>query len=110
MDNIFHLAIPFRVVNGAYSTRQQDSNAEATDCVRNIMVFAKGDRIEDPEFGIEDPTFQTQPIDIDDIASVIAEYEPRVNAEIETVDLTDGSTTVNVYVTIPTSDDFPEEE
>jgi phage baseplate assembly protein W len=109
MDNIPHLAIPFRVVGEGYAIRQQDTDAEAADCVRNILVFTKGDRIEDLDFGIDDPSFQLQPVDIDDIAQAISEYEPRVDAEIETEDLPDGTTSVSVSVTLPTSDDMPEE-
>jgi phage baseplate assembly protein W len=109
MDETLHLAIPFRIVNGAYATRQQDSDAEASDCVRNILAFEKGSRIEDPDFGIEDPSFESQPIDVDDIAEAIATYEPRVNAEIETEDEVEGTSTVSIFVTLPTSDDLPEE-
>lgn len=107
MDDIPHLAIPMRLVNGSYATRQQDTDSEARDCVRNILSFQKGDRIEDLDFGIEDPTFQTMPIDIDDIAQAIGDYEPRVDAEIETQDLPDGTEVVTVSVTLPTSDESP---
>jgi phage baseplate assembly protein W len=109
MDFIPHLAIPMRIVNGQYATRQQDTDPEAADCVRNILAFEKGSRIEDMDFGIEDPTFQTMPIDIDDIAQAIGDYEPRVDAEIETEDLPDGTEIVHISVTLPTSDESPEE-
>lgn len=110
MDYVPHLAIPMRVVGGQYQTRQQDTDAEAADCVRNILVFGRGDRAEDMDFGIDDPTFETQPIDTDDIARAIGEYEPRVDAEITTEDLPDGSTMVSVEVNLPTSDEQPAEE
>jgi phage baseplate assembly protein W len=105
MDQVLHLAFPFRLVNGAYATHQQDTDPEAADCVRNILSFEKGDRIEDLDFGIEDPTFQTMPIDIDDIAQAIADYEPRVVAEITTDDQADGTEQVSIFVTLPTSDE-----
>jgi phage baseplate assembly protein W len=109
MDDTPHLAIPMRIVNKAYDTRQQDTESEAADCVKNILSFMKGDRIEDLDFGIEDPTFQTQPIDIDDIAETISEYEPRVDAEIETEDLPDGTEIVTISITLPSSDESPQE-
>lgn len=109
MDQVLHLAIPFRLVNGAYATHEQDTDSEAADCVRNILVFEKGDRVEDLDFGIEDPTFTTMPIDVDDIAQAISDYEPRVDAEIETEDLPDGTEKVGIYVTLPTSDESGQE-
>jgi phage baseplate assembly protein W len=110
MDDVPHLALPFRLIGDRYATRQQDTDAEATDCVKALLSFMKGDRAEDPDFGIDDPTFQTQPIDTDDIARQIDIYEPRVNANITTVDQPDGTTTVKIAITVPTSDDLPEEE
>lgn len=110
MDNLPHIAIPIRVIGGQYQSRQQDTDAEAADCVRNILVFAKGDRAEDLNFGIDDPTFQTQPIDTDGMALAIQEYEPRVNAQITTSDTPDGSTMVSIEVMLPTSDELPTEE
>jgi phage baseplate assembly protein W len=111
MDSVPHLSMPMRVIGDSYETVQQDTDAEASQCVRNILSFGKGDRIEDLDFGIDDPTFQTQPIDIDDIARAISEYEPRVDAEIETEDLPDGQTSVRVYVSLPDSgDDSSSEE
>jgi phage baseplate assembly protein W len=109
MDDTPHLAMPMRLVNGSFDTRQQDTESEAADCVRNILSFMKGDRIEDLDFGIEDPTFQTMPIDIDDIAETISEYEPRVDAEIETEDLPDGTEIVQISITLPSSDESPQE-
>lgn len=110
MDDVPHLALPMRLVGGSYVTRQQDTDAEAADCVKAILSFQINSRDEDPDFGIADPTFQTQPIDTDEIARAIAEYEPRVDVQIETRDQPDGTTTVSVAVTVPTSDDLPTEE
>lgn len=108
-EEIPHLSLPLRLAGSSYAQVGQDTDREAADCVFVIMSFPRGTRAEEPNFGIDDPTFQTQPIDVDDIANAIAEYEPRVDAEIDTVDLPDGSTTVRVQVTLPTSDELPEE-
>jgi phage baseplate assembly protein W len=110
MDDIPHMALPIRLNNGQYATRQQDTDAEAADCVKVILSFGRGERIEEPDFGIEDPTFQTQPISTTDIEWAIQEYEPRVQATVRTVDTPDGSTSVSVKVTLPTSDELPTEE
>jgi len=108
-DQVPHLSLPFRLSGTGYATVEQDTDREAADCVFVIMSFERGVRAEEPDFGIEDPTFETQPIDVDDIAEAISNYEPRVNADIETIDLPDGTTTVKVNVTLPTSDELPEE-
>lgn len=108
MDDIKHLSMPLRLVGDAYATCQQDTNTEAADCVRNILVFPRGLRPEDINFGIDDPTFETQPIDVDDIATTISVYEPRVNADIQTVDEPDGTTSVKISINLPTSDDETE--
>lgn len=109
MDEIPHLSLPIRYENGLYVTNEQDTDSEAADCVKVILSFERGTRSEAPEFGINDPSFETQPIDIDEIAEAIGFYEPRVNAEISTVDLVDGQTTVSVKVSVPGSDDTVEE-
>lgn len=106
MDNIPHLALPLRLSGGAYVTRQQDTDSEAADCVKAILSFRTGDRDEDPDFGILDPTFETQPIDVDDIERAINEYEPRVDFTVTTEDKVDGTTSVFVQITMPTSDDL----
>lgn len=109
MDDIPHLALPIRYENGIFVTNEQDTDAEAADCVKAILSFELGTRAEDVDFGIEDPTFEIQPINIEGIAEAIHMYEPRVDAMIETVDKTDGTTTVNVRVNLPASDEQVEE-
>lgn len=100
-----HLALPIQMAGKGLAVRDQDSDAEVADCVKVIMSFSRGDRAEDLDFGIDDPTFQTQPIDTADIETAIADYEPRADVEVNTVDLPDGSTTVEIKLTQPTSDD-----
>jgi phage baseplate assembly protein W len=109
MDNIPHLALPIRYENGIFVVNEQDTDSEAAACVKAILSFGKYTRPEDVDFGIADPTFETQPIDIEEIAEAIHIYEPRVDALIETVDNTDGTSTVNVRVTLPASDEQVEE-
>lgn len=110
MDSEPHLALPLRLVGDHYATRDQDSDAEVADAVQIIVSFERGERVEDPDFGIDDPTFETQPIDTQQIEMAIQEYEPRAIADVSTKDLPDGSTTVSIRVTQPTSDDLPGEE
>lgn len=104
-DSLPHLALPLRVENGGFAFNEQDTDDEGATCVKAILSFAKDTRLEDPEFGIIDPTFDTQPIDTDDMRMAIKTYEPRVQFSIQTTDQPDGSTTVTVQVSMPTSDE-----
>jgi phage baseplate assembly protein W len=109
MDNLPHLSLPLTIINGSYVTTQQDTDLEAAHCVQVITSFERGMRPEDPDFGIADPAFEIQPIDVDDIYEAIASYEPRVETDITTIDQPDGATVVNIRVTMPTSEDTTEE-
>jgi phage baseplate assembly protein W len=102
--DIPHLAFPIRVANGVYVTDLQGSNGDVTTAVRNICSFERGTRIERPDFGIEDPTLRTIPIDIDDIARAIAAWEPRAEIELETIIDLDGKETLNIRVAVPYSE------
>jgi phage baseplate assembly protein W len=104
-ENIPHLAVPFQVINGRWVTVEQDTDDEVAQCVRNICAFERGFRIEDPSFGINDPTFTTMPIDTDDIETALNEYEDRAQVEIFQEFLPDGQVNIRLEVTIPTSED-----
>jgi phage baseplate assembly protein W len=103
--NVPHLAIPFQVINGQWVTVEQDTDDEVAQCVRNICAFERGYRNEDPDFGIDDPTFTTMPIDTEDIARALERYEDRARVEIFQTIAPDGSVEVRLEVTIATSED-----
>jgi len=86
--------------NGQFVTNEQDSDEEAKTCVWAIISTQKGSRPEQPEFGINDPTFDTMPIDISDIMESIARWEPRVETDVSTQDGADGTQKVNIFVTM----------
>ena len=94
-----HLAIPLRVENNQFAINEQDSEQEAKACVWVIVSTEKDSRPEQPEFGINDPTFETMPININGILEAIARWEPRVETEIDTIELPDGTQRLNIYVT-----------
>jgi len=100
MPDYPHLAIPIRMENGQFVTNEQDSDEEAKTCVWAIISTQKGSRPEQPEFGINDPTFDTMPIDISDIMESIARWEPRVETDVSTQDGADGTQKVNIFVTM----------
>lgn len=99
--DIPHLAFPIRFTGGAYATDLQGSNSEVTTAVRNICAFERGTRIERPDFGITDPTLEVMPIDIEDIAQAIRDWEPRAHVIIESDINLDGVETINIKVSVP---------
>lgn len=99
-----HLAFPLRVECGMFVTDRQDSTDEVTTSVRNICSFEKGTRIERPDFGIDDPTLKTMPIDVTGIGQAIGDWEPRAEVEIEEVIDLQGVETLNIKVSVPYSE------
>lgn len=108
MANIPHLAMPFQVINGQWVTVEQDTDDEVAHCVKNICAFERGYRIEDPDFGIDDPTFTVMPIDTEDIDSTLAVYEDRAQVDIYQEFTPAGDVNIRLEVTIPTSEDSSE--
>jgi len=100
-----HLAVPLQVINGAFVTVEQDTDDEVAQCVRNICAFERGYRIEDPDFGIADPTFTTMPIDTADISEALDAYEDRAMVSIYQEIAPDGSVNIRLEVNIATSED-----
>jgi phage baseplate assembly protein W len=76
------LRIPLRLENGRLGICEQDSQENVAAAVYAILAYERGSRIEDPEFGVEDPTFDTMPLDVDEWLEQIGRYEPR--AEVRT--------------------------
>lgn len=102
MATIPHFAYPFRYVNGSAVVNEQDSLDDIADCVYAICVTHPGDRIELPDFGITDPTFEQVPIDTGTLQTQIEEWEPRaqvlITAAPDKYDLSVTNAQVNVGV------------
>lgn len=82
MDNVPHLALPLRVIGGAYATVQQDTVDELTTTVAVVCAFPLGSRIERPAFGIASPELADEPLDLADIRAAVAAYEPRAEVQV----------------------------
>jgi phage baseplate assembly protein W len=82
MATIPKLRVPLRLENGRLAQVPQDSLDNVAACVYAILSTERGSRLEDPEFGIVDPTFEQLPLDLSEWLEQIARYEPR--AEVET--------------------------
>jgi hypothetical protein len=79
-----HFDFPFRLgSDGHVIVVEQDDPKDVQNCVLAIALTLKGQRAELPDFGITDPTFQKQPIDLNALLAAITEQEPRAAALAE---------------------------
>lgn len=76
------LRVPLRIENGRLGICEQDSQENVAACVYAILAYERGSRIEDPNFGVEDPTFDQLPLDTAEWIEQVGAYEPR--AEVRT--------------------------
>jgi phage baseplate assembly protein W len=82
MDDVPHLALPLRVVGGAYQAVQQDTLDEVTTCVACIVGFPLGYRDDRPDFGVRDHALSDRPLDTLDIEQAVEAYEPRATVHV----------------------------
>lgn len=78
-----HLDWPIRMTSGGLAVVEQDSEREIENCVRVILQYPRGYRIEEPDFGIDPQEFRMGGADLDHIKSQIIEWEPRAQPEAE---------------------------
>lgn len=74
------LKVPLQMGAHSLALVEQDSLDNVAACVYAISAYELGSRLEDPDFGIEDNTFETYPLDLGEWAEQIARYEPRAAA------------------------------
>lgn len=72
------LAFPARIVGGKFAVVEQDTAAEIEGNVQVIALTRPGDRLERPEFGIDDLTFTRAGSGMfDKLTEQIVSQEPR---------------------------------
>lgn len=76
------LRVPLRLENGRLGICEQDSQENVAGCVYAVLAYERGSRLEDANFGVEDPTFGQMPLDVTEWLEQIRTYEPR--AEVST--------------------------
>lgn len=83
--------IPLQMQNGRLALVEQDSQDNVAGCVYALLSYERGSRVEDPDFGVEDPTFSQLPFDTQEWLEQIHRYEPRagVATSEEAFDLID---------------------
>jgi hypothetical protein len=73
------LRVPLRVENGRLGICEQDSQENVAACVYAVLSYERGSRIEDPDFGIDNPSFAQLPLDTDEWFEQIGRFEPRAS-------------------------------
>lgn len=75
-----HFDLPFRFgANGHIAVVQQGSLDDVRNGVQAVLRTQLGTRMFVPQFGIDDPTFQTIPIDLVALQDQILASEPRAS-------------------------------
>lgn len=90
-DLIPKLKIPIALVGGELVTVEQGTEDEVAQCVYAIVATPLGSRIDDTQFGVEDPTFDQLPIDSAEMLAAVNTYEPAAAVEVaqEVAEFTD---------------------
>lgn len=73
------LRVPLQMGETGFKVVEQGSEEEVAQCVYAILATPRGSRLEDVDFGIDDPTFDTLPIDDTEWLEAVAAYEPRAD-------------------------------
>lgn len=98
MVDIPHFASPFTLVGTSFGVVDQDSDEDILQCVETVLRTPAGSRDEVPEFGMDDPTFTTDPSQVEaDALAAIREWEPRATAIAE-AEILDRIATLGVTV------------
>lgn len=65
---------------------EQDTIEDITNCVEAILRTPYGYRVYDNtvEFGIDDPTFELQPVDVELMKNTVISQEPRAELVVTT--------------------------
>lgn len=104
MADVPHLSLPLHVVGDRLATVDQDTVEELANNVMVITSFSRGERIEDPQFGILPMPFDNRPLSVTDLETTIATYEPRASVNVRQADYDPTDPTaarVSIEVTMP---------
>lgn len=72
-----HFDLPFRLSGTSFAVTEQDSERDIGNCVETIIRTPYGSRDDNPNFGLDDHTFENQPLAKDAIIAQIEDQEPR---------------------------------
>lgn len=91
---------PFRINSQgtALAFVEQDTSIEVAQCVALLFTARPGDFTDDPEFGLPDPTFETDGVSESELESVVSRWEPRAELNFTGEQLVDLLQTFDVNV------------
>lgn len=75
--------LPFRFSDGRAVTVQADGQADIQNCVEALLRTTRGERLEEPEYGIPDMTFASGGPSVAPIREAIDRWEPRARYAAE---------------------------
>lgn len=78
-----HFDLPFRLSGKSFATVQQDSPEDVANCVECIVRTPSGFREDTEDFGLDDLTFNNQPLNLALVKSQIQRQEPRASLLVE---------------------------
>lgn len=76
------LKIPLALEGGALATVEQGTVDEVAQCVYAIVATPLGSRIDDLDFGIEEPAFEELPLDVTEMLAQVNTYEPDAQVSV----------------------------
>lgn len=92
------LRVPLEFGTAGFRTVEQDSEDEIAQCVYGLIATPLGSRLEDPELGVEDPTFEQGGPNFSEWQAAAAAFEPRAAALLTSSQLEEGVANVVVQV------------
>lgn len=87
-----HFKFPFRVAASGRRVMvvEQDSDDEVLDCVEVTLRTRPGDRLDEPEFGLEDQAFVMYRDDnMEEVVNAVRVWEPRARTYIASQEIAD---------------------
>lgn len=79
MPSVPHFNYPFQIRGRKVNTVEQDTVEEVIICVYAVLATELGSRQEEPDFGWPDPAFRQGGADLEEMVSVVDEWEPRAD-------------------------------
>lgn len=96
MTDVPHFSFPFRLAGSRIALTDQGSDDEILDCVEVLLSTEPGERIDLPDYGLEDQAFLEGGASRSQIDSTIRAWEPRAAFDIDPVDMEDRIDNVRV--------------
>lgn len=83
MTAIPHFTYPMQFKGTKFCENEQGSEDDLIACVTAVVLTHPGDREMLPDFGLLDPVFSRQPVDVTAMTNAISVWEPRATAMLE---------------------------